>query len=76
MQLEIVKAVLSKAFGKAFALREMSSCKFLEVFNPTETPELTIQIQYKGDELLDVSASGKYGEKTYFKARAGFRSLL
>jgi len=75
VQLEMVKAVLSKALEKPFALKEMSTCKFLEVLNPDETPELTIYIQYKGDGLLDVNASGKYGEKTYFKARGNFQSL-
>lgn len=76
VQLEMVKTVLSKAFGKVFALEEMSSCKFLEVLNPAETPGLTIHIQFKGDEVLDVNASGRWGEKTYFKARASFRSLI
>ncbi|MDR6808774.1 3-hydroxyacyl-[acyl-carrier-protein] dehydratase [Dyadobacter sp. BE34] len=76
VQLEMVKAVLSKALGKAFALKEMSTCKFLEVLNPTETPQLTIQIQYKGVEPLDVNAVGKHGEKTYFKARASFQSII
>lgn len=76
VQLEMVKAVISKAFGKTFSLKEMSTCKFLEVLNPAETPELTIHIQYKGDGMLDVSASGKYGEKTYFKARANFLPII
>jgi 3-hydroxyacyl-[acyl-carrier-protein] dehydratase len=76
VQLEMVKAVMSKAFGKTFALKEMSTCKFLEVLNPAETPELTIHIQYKGDGMLDVSASGKHGEKTYFKTRANFRPVI
>lgn len=76
VQLEMVKAVLLKALGKTFALKEMSTCKFLEVLNPAETPELTIHIQYKGEELLDVNASGKDGEKTYFKARASFSSFI
>jgi 3-hydroxyacyl-[acyl-carrier-protein] dehydratase len=76
VQLEMVKAVLSKAFGKSFALKEISTCKFLEVLNPAETPELTIHIQYKGDEPLDVNASGKQGDKTYFKARASFLSII
>ncbi|SEJ54002.1 3-hydroxyacyl-[acyl-carrier-protein] dehydratase [Dyadobacter sp. SG02] len=76
VQLEMVKAVLSSALGKAFALKEMSTCKFLEVLNPTETPELTIHIQYKGDELLDVNASGKHSEKTCFKARASFHPII
>lgn len=76
VQLEMVKVVISKAFEKPFALKEMSTCKFLEVLNPAETPELTIHIQYKGDGMLDVSASGKYGEKTYFKARANFLPII
>lgn len=75
VQVEMVKAVLSKALGKAFALKDMSTCKFLEVLNPVETPEFTIQIQYKGAELLDVNAVGTHGEKTYFKARANFHSI-
>ena len=76
VQVEMVKAVLSKARGKAFALKEMSTCKFLEVLNPAETPELMLHIQYKGYEVLDVNASGKHGEKTYFKARASFHSVI
>jgi 3-hydroxyacyl-[acyl-carrier-protein] dehydratase len=75
VQLEMVKAILSKALGKTFALKEMSTCKFLEVLNPAETPELTIHVQYKDDEMPDVNASGKHGEKTYFKVRASFRSI-
>lgn len=76
VQLEMVKAVLSKALERPLALKEMSTCKFLEVLNPAETPELTIHIQYKGGALLDVNASGKHGEKTYFKARASFQSFI
>jgi len=76
VQLEMVKAVLSKALGRTFALTEMSTCKFLEVLNPAETRELTIHLRYKGDELLDVSASGTQSEKTYFKVRANFRSII
>lgn len=76
VQLEMVKAVLSKALEKPFTLKEMSTCKFLEVLNPDETPELTIHIQYKGEEILDVNASGKHGEKTYFKARGNFQSFI
>lgn len=76
IQLEMVKAVLSSALGKTFALKEMSTCKFLEVLNPAETPELIIEIQYRGDGLLDVNASGKHGEKTYFKLRASFHSII
>lgn len=76
VQLEMVKTVLSKAFEKPFALKEMSTCKFLEVLNPVETPELTIHIQYKDGASLDVNVSGKQDEKTYFKARASFHSII
>ncbi len=76
VQLEMVKAVLSQALGKRFTLKEMSTCKFLEVLNPAETPALTIHIQYKGEEMLDVSASGRQGDKTYFKARGNFQSYI
>lgn len=72
VQLEMVKSVLGEAFGRSWQMREMSSCKFLEVFNPAEISGITIHIQYKGDEALDVTASGKHGERTFFKARATF----
>ncbi|MCF0073786.1 3-hydroxyacyl-ACP dehydratase [Dyadobacter sp. CY261] len=72
VQLEMVKSVLAKALGKPLALKEMSTCKFLEVFNPSETEEMTIHIQFKGDVPLDVSASGAHNGKTYFKIRASF----
>jgi 3-hydroxyacyl-[acyl-carrier-protein] dehydratase len=73
IQLEMVKAAISRTLGRAVALYELSTCKFLEVLNPSETPEMTIHIQFKGDEPLEVTASGTHGEKTYFKARASFK---
>lgn len=76
VQVEMVKSILAEALGMPWYLKDMSTCKFLEVVNPLETPQLSIRIQYKGDEILDVNASGAHGDKTFFKVRANFRSFI
>lgn len=76
VQVEMVKSILAKALGAPWQLKEMSTCKFLEILNPVETPQLRIRIQYKGHEVLDVNASGAHGDKTFFKVRANFRSII
>lgn len=73
VQLEMVKVALSDALGRELALKEMATCKFLEVFNPLETPVMTLTIKYKGGDALDVTASGSQGGSTYFKLRASYR---
>lgn len=73
VQLEMVKVALSDALGRDLALKEMATCKFLEVFNPAEIPSMTLHIRYKEGDLLEVTASGSYGTSTYFKLRATYR---
>jgi 3-hydroxyacyl-[acyl-carrier-protein] dehydratase len=73
VQLEVMKRVMEKHLDRALSMAEMSTCKFLEVLNPTATPALTIEIKYKQSDLLELTASGTSGATTFFKARASYR---
>jgi 3-hydroxyacyl-[acyl-carrier-protein] dehydratase len=73
VQLEMMKKVMEKHLNRALSMTEMSTCKFLEVLNPMQTPSLTIEIKYKQLDLLELTASGTSGSTTFFKARASYR---
>lgn len=73
IQIEMMKKVMEMHLGRVLLMNEMSTCKFLEVLNPTETPVLTVEIKYRQSDLLELTASGTSGATTYFKARASYR---
>lgn len=73
IQLEMVRESVSNALGRKLAMAELITCKFLEVLNPVESPAMTLDIRFKGETTLDVTATGSDGASTFFKLRASYR---
>lgn len=72
VQLQIVKELLEKHLGKDLRMKIMRTCKFIQVLDPRETPEININIKYTQNELLEISASGSYQDITFFKAQVSY----
>lgn len=71
-QLQIVKEILEKQIGRSLRMKTMKTCKFLNVINPQETSEITINIKYTNGDIIDVVASGSSANTTYFKAQVSY----
>jgi 3-hydroxyacyl-[acyl-carrier-protein] dehydratase len=69
VQLQIVKELLEQHLKRDLKMKTMRTCKFLQIINPQETPELKIDLKFTEVEGLEVTASGSYGGVTYFKAQ-------
>ena len=72
-QIQIVKEILQKHMNRKFWLKSMKTCKFLQIIDPQVTPLIDIEIKFTEGELLDVVASGGYGETVYFKMQSSYR---
>jgi 3-hydroxyacyl-[acyl-carrier-protein] dehydratase len=72
VQLQMVTELLEKHFSKNITLKSMRTCKFIQVLNPRETPQINIHIKFRRDEFLDVTATGSYQGTTYFKAQVSY----
>ena len=72
VQLQIVKEILGKQLGRNLRMKAMKTCKFLNIINPKETPEIMISIKYTESEVIDVVASGSSSDTTYFKAQVSY----
>ncbi|MCF0048910.1 3-hydroxyacyl-ACP dehydratase [Dyadobacter sp. LJ53] len=72
VQLQIVKEILEAHLRRKLAMKTMRTCKFLEVLNPRENPNVRINIKYKQSEILDVVASGEAPGKVFFKMQASY----
>lgn len=56
-QMEIIKELVSIHFKKGAQLTSMSSCKFLAILNPEETPTIDVKLNYKlENDLCKVTA--------------------
>ena len=73
VQLQIVKDILENHFHRTLRMRNMRSCKFLQILNPLETPNIRIDIKFVEAEFLEVIASGSYAENVYFKAQISYQ---
>ena len=47
MQMEVLKELLVQHFACSIDFLEMSSCKFLKVLNPEETPRVMVKVQFE-----------------------------
>ena len=72
VQLQIVKELLEQQLNKDLQMKTMRTCKFLKVINPLETPDIQIQIKFKQEEFLEVTASGTCDGDTFFKALVSY----
>ena len=75
IQIQVVKEILEKFYGKELKLETMSRCKFLKLLNPNETPCVTVELSF-AENPLHVSAIGMKGEAIYFKLNAVFSDGL
>ena len=72
VQLQIVKELLEMHLQKKIKLKSLRSCKFLHILNPNENPDIRINIKYKNQNNLEVTASGEAAETTFFKVQATY----
>ncbi|MEO6686377.1 MAG: 3-hydroxyacyl-ACP dehydratase [Dyadobacter sp.] len=72
VQLQIVKELLEKHLGRTLKMKTMRTSKFLHVINPKETPDVYINIKFKNDEFLEVTASGSWESVTFFKTQVSY----
>ena len=71
VQIQIVKEILEKTYGKELQLMTMSRCKFLKILNPNEVPVITIFIKTSVEgNKIKADASGKNNENIFFKLTA------
>jgi 3-hydroxyacyl-[acyl-carrier-protein] dehydratase len=57
IQLQIVKEVMQKHFGRKFRLKGVRTCKFLGMINPLTVNGLSVSIRWQVAENLEVIAS-------------------
>ncbi|WP_221393092.1 3-hydroxyacyl-ACP dehydratase [Dyadobacter sp. NIV53] len=74
IQLQVVKEIIEQQLNKSLRMKTMRTCKFLKVINPDETPVLQIDIKFKQEELLEVTASGAFEGNVFFKAQLSYVS--
>jgi len=72
VQLQIVKELLEQHLNRNLRMKTMRVCKFLQIINPEETPEIQIDIKFTAGDALDVVASGSSGDITYFKTQVSY----
>lgn len=72
VQLQIVKELLEQHLGRNLRLKTMRVCKFMQIINPEETPEIRIDIKFTEGALIDVTASGSFQDITYFKTQISY----
>ena len=69
VQLQIVKELLEKQLERSLRMKTMRTCKFIQILNPRETPELNIHIKFTQSEFLEITAFGMHEGNTFFKAQ-------
>ena len=69
IQLQMVKKVTEQHLQRDLKVKAIRSCKFLEILNPEITPLLAIEFAIKEGEVIEVNATGKWEESTFFKAQ-------
>jgi 3-hydroxyacyl-[acyl-carrier-protein] dehydratase len=73
IQLRMVQSVLESVLGKTLRLKTIRTCKFLSILNPVETATVHIQARFAWKEQLEVTASGEWEGKTFFKVQATYQ---
>ena len=73
VQIQIVKEILESFYKKELRLLSIPRCNFLKIWNPNDTPNITVEISFS-ENPLQVSAVGLHNSDTYFKLSATFSS--
>jgi 3-hydroxyacyl-[acyl-carrier-protein] dehydratase len=69
IQLQMLKRIAEQHLGRNLQVKAIRSCKFLEVLNPEKNPSLIVEFTVKESAMIEVTAAGKWGESTFFKAQ-------
>lgn len=72
VQMQIVKELLETHLSQKLAMKSMRTCKFLEVLDPRENPNVRITIKFKQSEFWEVNASAEGNGKVFFKMQASY----
>ena len=72
--LQIVKEALENVLKKPLRLRKADQLKFMSIIDPTNIPEVQLEISYKEMEDGDISSTAKLcnPEMVYFKFQGSF----
>ena len=74
MQLDLVKSILEEELNKKIKLSTLNRCKFLAIWNPSEMPNIDVELTLKEvDEGLKVNALGKTKTTNIFKFSALYK---
>lgn len=75
MELQIVKELLEQKYARQLQLHTMPRCKYLQILNPAEHPELDVKIAFSNpaNGQISISASGENGDRVFFKFNATYR---
>lgn len=66
VQMQIVHELLEDLLGKKLKLIAMPQCKFLNILDPIETPQIAVHIEIKKiDELLNIKARSENGTDVF-----------
>jgi 3-hydroxyacyl-[acyl-carrier-protein] dehydratase len=72
--IQMVKEIIAKKIRKDLVLTNGDNIKFLSMINPLETPELTINFNFRQQaDIIDVSATFTSNNTTFVKFKGKFK---
>lgn len=72
--MQIVKELTEKFTGKKLFLKSASNVKFMAIINPSETPDLTLQLDInEGEEEIKVKNTTSFGETIALKMSVNYK---
>lgn len=72
VQIQMVKEILQHSYGQTLEMSQLRQCKFLQIIDPNETPEIDMVILVSGEELKQVNATGSWDGVCFFKLSATY----
>jgi 3-hydroxyacyl-[acyl-carrier-protein] dehydratase len=74
IEMEIIKEVVGLAIEQPVKMKAMSSCKFLTILNPNDTPEIMVNITIleREGQRIRISGSISDAEKAFMKIGAEY----
>lgn len=74
VEMEIVKEMIGLALECPVQMKAMSSCKFLAILNPNESPEIAVNISVleRDSQHIRISGSISDAEKSFMKIGAEY----
>lgn len=75
VQLEIIKEILASHLGLNLRMKTMRTCKFLQIINPLETPELDITIKFTQGETIEAIASASNADQQFLKVQLSYQII-